>query len=129
MSVHQLKSGGLEAWKTEIKWEKERLDNFNVLTPVEQSEVLKGSKIMTTAWVIRKKASGKLRERLNARGYEQIDGMHYVAESIAAPVMNPTSVGMFLTHIAMNSDWVVNVIDVEGSFLQGKFVDGDELYI
>ena len=36
---------------------------------------------------------------------------------------------IFLTLMAMNLEWVARVIDVEGEFLQGKFVDEEELYI
>ena len=63
----------------EIKCEKERFNKFGALTPVKRSEVPKGSKNMTTTWVMKKKASGKLRGRLNAHRYEQIDGIYYVA--------------------------------------------------
>ena len=31
--------------------------------------------------------------------------------------------------MAMNPEWVARVIDIEGAFLQGKFVDEAELYI
>ena len=115
-----MNSEDAEAWKSEIKCEKDRFDKFGALTPVKMNEVPKGSKIMTTTWTMKKKASGKLRGRLNARGYKQIDGMHYVAESIVAPVTNPTSVRIFLTLMAMNPEWVAIVIDVEGAFLQGS---------
>jgi hypothetical protein len=30
---------------------------------------------------------------------------------------------------AMNPEWEVWVIDVEGAFLQGKFQNGDEMYM
>ena len=46
---------------------KKRFDKFDALTAVPRSEVPKGAKIMTTTWVIKKKASRRLRGRLNAR--------------------------------------------------------------
>ena len=74
-----MKSKDAEAWKAEIKRKKDRFDKFGALTPVKRNEVPKGSKIMTTTCAINKKGSGKLRGRSYAHGYEQIDGIHYVA--------------------------------------------------
>ena len=34
-----------------------------------------------------------------------------------------------LTLLAMNPKWEAKVVDVEGAFLQGKFTDGEKLYI
>ena len=62
-------------------------------------------------------------------GSEQVDGMHYFGHNIAAPVANAVTVRIALTLFAMNPSWVVELIDVEGAFLQGKFVDGEEMYI
>ncbi len=47
---------------------------------------------MSTVWATKKKPSGKLRGRLNARGYEQIEGKSYYNDSIAAPVTSTNSV-------------------------------------
>ena len=87
-----MKSNDAEAWKVKIGWEKQRFDKFKALTAVERSKVPKGSKIMTTTWAMKKKTNGKLCGRLNARGYKQVVGKHYVADSIAASVTNPNSV-------------------------------------
>ena len=51
-------------------------------------EVPKWSKILTLMWAIKKKANGMYRARMNACGYEQIDGVHYNKDSKAAPVAN-----------------------------------------
>ena len=37
-------------------------------------------------WAMKKKANGTFIARLNARGYEQVEGEHYNAYNIAAPV-------------------------------------------
>jgi hypothetical protein len=124
-----MKSADAEEWKDEVRNEKERFDKFKALTPVLRSEVPAGAKIMTTTWAMKKKTNGKLRGRLNARGYEQVDGVHFHADSVAAPVTNAMSVRMMLILMCMNPNWVAEVVDVEGAFLQGKFTDGEELYI
>ena len=68
-------------------------------------------------WTMKKKASRKLCGRLNAQGYEQIDGKHHVGDLIAAPVTTPNSVRIVLVLVAMNPEWIVEVIDEEGAFL------------
>ena len=83
------------------------------VTPVPRSEVPVGSKIMTSTWAMKKKTNGKLRGRLNARGYEQVDGEHYHAENIAAPVTNENTVRIVMTLLCSNPDWVAEVMDVE----------------
>ena len=85
----------------------------------------KGSKIMTTTWAMKKKTNGKLRGRLNARGYEQVVGNHYAAESIAAPVMNPNSVRVMMILLAMNLKWIDELVDDEGAFLQPLKIESD----
>ena len=112
-------------WKVEVKKEKERFDKFNVVTVIPLSQVPKGHKIMTTTWAMKKKPSGKLRGRLNARGYEQIEGNSYYNDPIAAPVTNANSVRIVLVLMAACPEWIATVIDVEGAFLQGKFVNDE----
>ena len=47
---------------------------------------------MTTIWAMKKKTNGEFRGRLNAHGYEQVEGQHYVVDSSTAPGINPISV-------------------------------------
>ena len=84
---------------------------------------------MTSTWAMKKKTNGKLRGRLNARGYEQIDGQHYTAQNIAAPVTNENTVRTVMTLMCANPEWVAEVVDVEGAFLQGRFTDGEVLHM
>ena len=73
--------------------------------------------------------NGKLCERLNATGYEQLEGKHYYSHSIVAPVMNPNTICIVWTLLAMIAEWIAIVIDVEGAFLQGKFTNGEQMHI
>ena len=75
------------------------------------------------------KSNGMQRGTLNALGYEQVDGSHYESDSIAALVTNPITVCIVLMLYCMNRTWTSAIIDVEGAFLQGQFVNGEELYI
>ena len=85
--------------------------------------------MLTTTWSMKIKSNGKLRGRLNARGYEQRDGEHYYSDSIAAPFTNANTIRTILTLYTMNPNWECEVMDVKGSFLQGEFNDGEEFYI
>ena len=57
-------------WIWEVADEKSRFDRFNTLTAIKKKDLPKGGKIMTSTWTTKQKANGKLRGRLNARGYE-----------------------------------------------------------
>ena len=74
------------------------------------------------------KSNGTQRGRLNAHGYEQVDGSHYASDLIAAPVTNPITVQIVLMLYCMNRTWISAIIDVEGAFLQGSYANGEELY-
>ena len=52
-----------------------------------------------------------------------------MSDSIAAPVTNPITVRIILMLYCMNCTWMSAIIDVEGAFLQGHFMNGEELYI
>ena len=75
------------------------------------------------------KSNGTWRGRLNACGYEQVDGSHYALDSIAAPVTNPITVRGVLMLYCMKHMWTSAIINVEGAFLDRCFTDGEELYI
>ena len=112
-----MRSPDAEAWKAEIKNEYDRFSKYKAFTVVPIKSLPKGTKILTTTWAMKKKTSGKLRGRLNVRGYEQLEGEHYFADSIAAPVTNPSSVRILWTLWVSNPKWVARILDVEGAFL------------
>jgi hypothetical protein len=75
-----------------------------------------------------KKANGTFRARLNARGYEQIDGVHYDSHNISAPVTNDVTIRIVLTLMIM-AGWVGEILDVKGAFLHGDFEEGKNVYM
>eukprot|EP00957_Ditylum_brightwellii_P128169 9775774-Ditylum_brightwellii.AAC.1 len=91
-----------EAWTEEVGNKTKRFDKFNAFSAVPKSKVPKG--------------------------FEKINGEHYFSDSIAAPVTNLSTVQIALVLLAMNLKWISMVVDVEGTFLQGKFENGKELY-
>ena len=86
---------------------------------------------MISTWAMKKKTNGKVRRRLNTRGYEQIDGHYYHAQNIAASVTNENTARVIVTLLYANLEWVAELVGVEGAFLQlqGKFTDGEVLYM
>jgi hypothetical protein len=60
-----------QVWSTELK-----------------KDVPKGAKALTSTWAMKKKASERYRSRLNARGYEQVDGKHDDSTNILSLVTN-----------------------------------------
>ena len=124
-----MKSSKAPEWRKEVVKEHERFKKYKVFTVVKRSDMPKGAKAMSTTWAFKHKANGDLRGRLNLRGFEQVDGIHYESSTVSSPVTNATSIRIILTLMAMNPEWVAEIVDVEGAFLQGEFTEGEEIYI
>lgn len=124
-----MRSPDAKEWHKEIKNEKAQFDKYNALTAVPRDLLPKGAKVLTTTWAMKQMSNRTQRGRLNACGYEQVDGSHYASDSIAAPVTNPITVRIVLMLYCMNHTWMSAIIDIEGAFLQGQFVNKEELYI
>ena len=65
---------------------------------------------------------------MNARGFEQQEGIHYDPDSLAAPVANEMTIRIILTLMLMAA-WYSYMIDHVGAFLHGRFDAGEEIYI
>ncbi len=114
-----MKGNDAGRWKREVKVEKERFDKYDAVTAVERKGIPNGVKPITSTWAMKKKTNGDYRARLNAHGFKQVEGLHYVPETISAPVTNPNTIRIALTLWAMHKKWIAVVMDVEGAFLQG----------
>jgi hypothetical protein len=106
-------------WEIAVEEEHERMMKHKVWEPVPIEELPKDSKVLTSTWAMKKKANGTYRARMNARGYEQIDGVHYDENSKAAPVANEIVIRMIMVLIVMAS-WWAELLDVQGAFLTGE---------
>ena len=105
-------------WINEVNEEHERFKKHKCFKAVPRAEVPKGSKILTSTWAMKKKASGMFRARLNARGYEQVPGKHYDPNSIVAPVTSDVTIHIVLTLLLL-ARWYAELIDIKGAFLHG----------
>ena len=79
-------------------------------------------------WAMKKKANGTHCARLNARGYEQIDGEHYDENAKAAPVVNDATIKIVFILMIM-ARWYSEIVDVCGAFLYGEFENETEVYM
>jgi hypothetical protein len=106
-------------WEIGVKEEHEQFLKHNVFHATQREDVPKGNTTLTSTWVMKKKASGIFRARLNARGYEQVAGKHYDPDSIAPPVTSDTTIRIVMTLLLMAS-WCGGFLDLctERSFTE-----------
>ncbi len=104
-----------KVWKEQVRKEHQRMLNNGVFEPVKISELPKGIKLIDTTWAMKKKSSGTLRERVNVRGFCQIEGEHYDGTSISAPVTNAMTIKMSLVLMLMQGG-IAHVVDVKCAF-------------
>ena len=124
-----MRSSDREGWIKAVEKEHDNMTQYNVWEPVEKTKVPDGVKVLSSTWAMKKKANGTLRARMVARGYEQIDGMHYDSSSIAAPVTNELSIRIMMV-LALMAGWAMKIVDIKGAFLRGEFEEGsDPVYL
>jgi hypothetical protein len=116
-----------KAWEKEIESEHDCMVKNDAWELVKKSLLPKGTKVIDSTWVCKKKSTGKLRRRLNAHGFKQIDGLHYNRTSTHAPVTNAGTIQIVLILMIM-ANWQGQIVDVKGMFLHGEFKDGKVIY-
>jgi hypothetical protein len=72
-----MKTKDKDMWTEAVFEEHDRMVKREVWRTELKKDVTKVAKILTSTWATKKKASGGYRARLNARGYEQVDGQHF----------------------------------------------------
>jgi Reverse transcriptase (RNA-dependent DNA polymerase) len=96
------------------------MEKYKVLKAVKKNSLPKKAKILSSTWAMKKKANGAFRTRVTARGFEQINGIHYDEDTKASPVMNEATI--LITFVLMLlAGWVGYIVDVNGAFLHGHF--------
>ena len=116
-----------DLWEEAVKEEHRKFIKYKVFEPVKKEDVPKDAKFISTTWAMKRKSNGVRRARLNMRGFEQEEGVHYDPSSTAAPVTNDVSIRMMFT-IALMAGWIGYIIDVKGAFLHGEFENGEQIY-
>ena len=77
---------------------------------------------------MKKKSSGVLRGRINARGFKQVEGRHYEGTTISSPVTNAATNRIVLMLMVM-AGMIAHVVNVKGAFLHGDFEDGKKIHM
>jgi hypothetical protein len=111
-------------WEKAVKEVHNKFKQYGVFETIKVDDIPTNAKVMTSTWAMKKKASGKYRARVNARGYEQVEGIHYNGNDIASPVANEMTVRIVMT-LPIMAGWYCALLDVVGAFLNGRF-DNDE---
>ena len=74
------------------------------------------AKIISSTWAMKKKSDGTHRAIVNARGFEQEDGGHYIKDDVSAPVVYYITIRIVFILIIM-ATWWAYLLDVKGAFL------------
>jgi len=123
-----MKTADKELCQRAVDKEHARMHKHKVWEAVKREEVPADAKVLTSTRAMKKKINGKFRERINARGYEQVEGIHYDADTTAAPVVNEITVRLVFVLMVM-AGWYAEVVDVRGAFLHCEFDEGTRLYM
>jgi hypothetical protein len=115
-------------WEKAVREEHNRMLKFNVWAAVRRKDISAATKVITSTWAMKKKTSGTFRARINARGFEQREGLHYDGSSISAPVSNELVIRVVLILMIM-AGWVGEILDVQGAFLHGHFGYGETIHM
>eukprot|EP00957_Ditylum_brightwellii_P211343 15366072-Ditylum_brightwellii.AAC.3 len=117
-----------EDWDEAVMKEHSSFKKYKVWKAVPINEVPEDAKILTLTWAMKMKPNGVKRARLAVQGFKQQDKLHYDSQDLSAPVANNITIRMVMISIIMAS-WASNLLDVKGAFLNGRFQNGERLYM
>ena len=83
------------------------------------------AKIITSTWFMKKKSNGTYQASINARGYDQAEGMHYNAANIVLSVTNYMCICIFMV-VTLMAGHIAKILDMKGAFLHGEFDEVEE---
>ena len=81
-----------EKWGVYVEEDYNKMKKYNFWTSIKFKDVSAEANVLTSTWSMDKKFSGLHIARLNTRGYEQVDGVHYYSANIASPVNNDMNI-------------------------------------
>ena len=114
-----------ENWEISVEKEYDKINKSNIWNPMKLKDVTSEAKLLTTTCAMKKKASRVQREKMNAPGYEQVDGVNYDSANIESPVTNDMIPKIVLVLKTMAA-WTANILDVKLLFLHGGFNEKEE---
>ena len=114
-----------ENWQISVEEQYNKINKSNVWKPIKLKDVPPEAKILTPNCAMKKKSSWAQRERLNACGYYQVDGVNYDSANIESPVTNHIITKIVLV-LKIMAAWTANILDVKVLFLHGGFNENAE---
>ena len=115
-------------WQKAVKEEHGNFTRCNVVQAVPKNEVPDDATIIGSTWAMKKKPTGTHRARLNARGFEQIEGVHYDSKNISSPVVNEVTFRIALV-MMLTFQMFADILDVKSAFLHGEFENDEKIYV
>eukprot|EP00957_Ditylum_brightwellii_P146516 11154868-Ditylum_brightwellii.AAC.1 len=97
-------------WEVLVGKEHDKFQKYMVWEPVDKSEVPADAKVLTSTCTLKPKANRVKRARLNARGFEKVDGLHYDSKDLLAPVVSNMTVRM-VTILIIMAAWAGQLMD------------------
>eukprot|EP00957_Ditylum_brightwellii_P160041 12182554-Ditylum_brightwellii.AAC.1 len=99
-------------WDSLVIKEHDSFVKYKVWKPVPEDEVPEDAKVLTSMWAMKPKPNGIKRARLNARGFDQQEGLHYLAKFLSAPVVCDITIRIVMVLIIMAS-WATALLDIK----------------
>ena len=109
-----------DAWVKSVDEEHQRMIDCGVWVPIRKEDLPPNCDIIDSTWSMKKKASGKYRARLAARGFKQREGVSYDRDDLFAPVVNELTVKIAFVMMIL-AGWYAPLMDVKGAFLKCGF--------
>ena len=108
-------------WRAACQYEIDALAKNSTWTLVDLPT---GRKAVKSKWVFKRKADGRFRARLVAKGFTQVHGIDY--DETFSPVARFESLRLLLALAAL-ADWEIHQMDVKSAFLNGLL--DEEIYM
>ncbi len=121
-----LASAQAQNWKQAIENELNTLKEYGTFLKVNEQEIPKDTKILSTKYVFKTKRNDgiivKHKARLVVSGHKQIPGLHFDPLMIYSPVVSIQAGRLILSHAA-SKGWFIRHSDVQSAFVQAPLSD------
>lgn len=106
-------------WVSAVDTEHQRMVDRQVFADVPKSQLPPGTKVLNSRWSMKKKAIRDFQGRVTAKGFQQVDCVHYDEDETSAPTVSDASLRIvFLLIVVFH--WYSEVVDVNATFLNGQ---------
>ena len=68
----------------------------NIFKAIKRKDILVNKNLISNTWAMKKKASSRFRARINAHGFEQVNGIHFLSTNTLSSTVNDMSIKIIL---------------------------------